>query len=115
VPSRIETKIIDALLDPTQYKTTVTPLESPAELTARLQRETDEGHHRRRKDLLLTWTGIVVIVACLVVALIVALFPIGSPDDKSRAWTILTLIAGGFIGFLTGRQFAAGSTAEDRR
>jgi hypothetical protein len=107
VPSRAEKTIIDTLFDPERFNFSVTPNESSEEMTARLKHEADEGEHRRRKDLLLTQTGIAVIGIGFLAALVVAIFPIGAAEEKTKAWTILTMIVAGFIGFLTGRQFPA--------
>ncbi len=108
MPSRTETKLLDHLFDPDRYKLSATPNESAEELAARLRRESDEGDHRRRQERLLTRAGVVFTGIILVGSLIVALFPVGSPEDKTRAWTILTLVVGAFMGFLTGRKLPAG-------
>lgn len=115
MPSRAEKTIIDVLFDPQLYKISTTPLEVPEERAARLEREAAEAEHRRRKELLLIWSGITFVGVGLVVSTIAAMFPIGSAEERARAWTILTMIFAGFIGFLTGRQFPSESSSEGRR
>lgn len=104
-----------ALLRGSRYDVAVNRSETPADRAARIEREKVEGDHRRRKDLLVTRAGIVAVTCGLLFSMIAAIFPIGGVEDRSKAWTILTMIVAGFIGFLTGRQFPAEPSSESRR
>lgn len=104
-----------ALLRSSRYDVAVTRSEAPADRAARIEREKAGRDHRHRKDLMIARAGVVAVLVALLGTLVVAVVPVGSVDDKARARTILTLIVGGFIGFLTGRQFPAESAPDGHR
>jgi len=110
---------------PTEYEVSLKRSESPQELTVRLEQEKAESTHRlelekaeadyrRRRDLLITWAGVVSVVTILVGCLVVALSPGGSGEDKTWAKSILIAIVTGFLGFLSGRHVPAQQTAESK-
>ena len=66
--------------------------------------ETDaDGHHRRRKDLILFVASLGFLASLAVIAMWAAF---GAAEPKQREWGmgVLLLIVGGCIGFLTGKN-----------
>lgn len=66
-------------------------------------RETPEdAQHRRWKDRILFVVAVLLVTATFVAAL-GAVF-LGTPEQREAAIPILTLIVGGFVGYLTGKN-----------
>lgn len=74
--------------------------EKPEELVARLEQEKLEAGHRRWKDKWLFVCGGVLSVLLFLLALGFALN--GSDDTQKWSQSVVTLFAGGFVGYLVG-------------
>lgn len=76
-------------------------IEDPDEAKARRQRQREENRYRRRRaDLLLAY-GLVLVGVAFLAGLGLVVFSAGANQELGRS--LILLIVGGFVGFLTGR------------
>lgn len=90
------------MLQPHQSQISLTTL--PFSISASVPESDGDARYRRRKDLILFVASLLFVAIFAIVAMWTAFIATGS--DKQREWgmAILLLIAGGSVGFLTGKN-----------
>ncbi len=77
--------------------------ENSQERDARLHNEAEDAKFKRWKDFgfsIITATGSI----CAVVFCLGQIAdPAVSPENKAQAWSLITLVIGGYLGFITGK------------
>ncbi len=106
-------KVEPGLLDHDDYETSVKRSERPEERAARLEGEKFEADHRRRKDLLHTWAGIVFVGLFLIFGLISMAF--GTVEQNARVLPFVTALVSGFLGLQAGQKLAEQAANSGRK
>lgn len=81
--------------------------EDPEERAARLRREEADARLARRKDLGLFLAGILFGLGIAATSLWVILDRSYSAESRTQAWSVISIIIGGVIGYLYGRSSRA--------
>jgi hypothetical protein len=79
------------------------PREDPEQRDSRIRIEEADAAHRRRKDLLLSSSALVVIGVALCLCVWAVVRQDSSASDREWAVPLLTAIVTGLIGYVTGR------------
>lgn len=74
------------------------------ERESRLQLLKDEAEHQRRKDLILFYSTIGVVVVTFCICVFVILSGKYAAETEKTMLALLTLIIGGLVGYLTGKS-----------
>jgi hypothetical protein len=82
--------------------------ETPAEEAARLKTEGREALYKLCKDGALTGVGVLLILAIVTACFVIIFTSTSEPKVRDSAMSIILLVVGGFVGFVTGK-LSAGS------
>lgn len=82
--------------------------ETPAEEEARLKIEKWEKLYKLIKDGALTGVGVLLIVTIVAACFVIIFTPTSEPKIRDSAMSVILLVVGGFVGFVTGK-LSAGS------
>lgn len=86
------------------HQLSIVPREEPTERNARLEIEKADAAHKRRIDLALHITTLVVIAATFGVCAYIVIARTFSSDMDKWATALLTSIVTGLVGYVTGRS-----------
>lgn len=86
-----------------RHQLSIVPREEPDQRDSRIRIEEAEAAHRRRKDLLLSSSALVVIGVALCLCVWAVVREGSNASDKEWAVPLLTAIVTGLIGYVTGR------------
>jgi amino acid transporter len=78
-------------------------LKSSKELDYRLKNEGKEAEFNRWKSLIFSIAILIGTVIIVIVCFSIIFSPNISADDKSKSWAVITLIVGGYLGYITGK------------
>ena len=76
------------------------PPETTAERSSRLRREEADAAHRRSKEIIVLWAGVIATVVVMAVCIVVVFVPSSPPENARWATTLLTAIVSGVLGYL---------------
>ncbi|HZH32695.1 MAG TPA: hypothetical protein VEY11_18155 [Pyrinomonadaceae bacterium] len=86
-----------------RHQLSIVPREEPDQRDSRIRIEEADAAHRRRKDLLLTGSALVVIGGALCLCVWAVVREDSTASDKEWAVPLLTAIVTGLVGYVTGR------------
>ncbi|HYG11277.1 MAG TPA: hypothetical protein VD835_15120 [Pyrinomonadaceae bacterium] len=86
-----------------RHQLSIVPREDPDERASRIRIEEADAAHRRRKDLLLSSSALVVIGVALCLCVWAIVREDSTAADREWAVPLLTAIVTGLIGYVTGR------------
>ena len=94
---------LNKLADRPDHQLSLVPREDPDDRATRLRIEEADAAHRRRKDLALHVTALVVIGVALGLCVWAIVKKDTTVEDTKWAVPLLTAIVTGFVGYVTGR------------
>ncbi|HEX8129393.1 MAG TPA: hypothetical protein VF527_09850 [Pyrinomonadaceae bacterium] len=86
-----------------RHQLSIVPREEPDQRDSRIRIEEADAAHRRRKDLLLSSSALVVIGVALCLCVWAIVREGSAASDREWAVPLLTAIVTGLIGYVTGR------------
>ena len=86
-----------------RHQLSIVPREEPDQRDSRIRIEEADASHRRRKDLLLSSSALVVIGVALCLCVWAVVREDSTASDREWAVPLLTAIVTGLIGYVTGR------------
>jgi hypothetical protein len=86
-----------------RHQLSIVPREEPVERDSRIRIEEADAAHRRRKDLLLSSSALIVIGVALCLCVWAVVREGTNASDREWAVPLLTAIVTGLIGYVTGR------------
>jgi hypothetical protein len=88
---------------PNKYQLSLVSREDPDERDSRIRIDEADAAHRRRKDLLLSASALVVIGVALCLCVWAVVREGSAASDREWAVPLLTAIVTGLVGYVTGR------------
>lgn len=86
-----------------RHQLSIVPREEPVQRESRIRIEEADAAHRRRKDLLLSGSALVVIGVALCLCVWAVVREGSTASDREWAVPLLTAIVTGLVGYVTGR------------